>query len=216
MKGKELNNLVKTIDTLKIDAVPLSNELMIVDSAHVSMMVIRRVDRLPVFGVESERVIHLKNLLKLPDSEEFDVRVENGRFVLSNDDHVYSFNLVDEPYNQAKVPKMGNLHEVTVPAKRIQDAVKIIDGVNEHCVIDSDGHIVCMGAVTDAKIVWSRIGKCDEPFSVMFHFDYVKRISKVLVGDVKMELESDYPTVWTWCDGSYEYRYLLAPRIECE
>lgn len=214
MKGKNLNNLVKTIDALKVSVVPMVKEFAIVDSAHVSMIEIRALDGAPIFGTESEFFVDLDDFLKLPDAEDFCADVDDYKYILENADYRYSYNLVDEGYDKPKVPKIENLHVVTVPSKKIQDAVKTLKGIKDYAIIESDGYVLTMTAKTDTKEVQRTLGECDEAFSVMLPFDYVERISKVLTGDVKMELDTDYPTIWTWTDGCYEYRYLLAPRVE--
>lgn len=215
MKGKNLNNLVKTIEALKVNTVPMGKDMAIVDSAHVCMMEIRALNGVPIFDVESKFFVNCKDLVKLPDSEEFDASVKDDFwYVLENADYRCTFLLVDEGYEKAKTPKIENLHEVIVSSKKIQDAVKTLKGISDAVTIESDGKTVTMSAKTDVKKVQRTIGECDEAFSVMLPFDYVERISKVLTGDVTMELNTDYPTIWTWHDGYYEYRYLLAPRVE--
>lgn len=214
MRGKNLKNLVKTIGALKIDIVPMVKEFAIVDSAHVCMMEIRAINGSPVFEVESESNVDLSLIQNIPDGEEFNVSVDDNKWILSNDDYRYTFNLVYEGYNKPKVPKIQNLYTVTIPSKKIQDAVKVTKGMADYLTFESDGEDLVVSCSTDSTNVERILGDCPEHFRASFPFENIERISKVLVGDVTMELDTDYPTIWTWNDGCYEYRYLLAPRIE--
>ena len=216
MKGKDLNNLVKTIGALKVDVVPMVSEMAIVDAPHVCMMEIARLDKSPIFDVESEYLVDCKDLLKLPDSEEFTAKVDGVKYLLENADYRYSFNLVDEEYSKPRVPKFNpwDFQEVTVSAKKIRDIVSSLKGISDYVTVECDGDRVTMSVKTDTKEVKRTVGDCRFEFKSMFPFDYVKRISDVLVGDVTMRFNFDFPTVWTWSDGCYEYRYLLAPRVE--
>lgn len=216
MKGKDLNNLVKTVGAIKVDVVPMVTEMAIVDANHISMMEIAKLDKSPIFDVESEYLVDCKDLLKLPDSEEFTATMNDNVYILENTDYRYTFILVDDGYTKPKVPKFNpwDFQEVTVSAKKIRDIVSSLKGISDYVTVECDGDRVTMSVKTDTKEVRRTVGKCIGHFKSMFPFDYVKRISDVVTGDVTMRFNYDFPTVWTWDDGCFNYRCLLAPRVE--
>ena len=216
MKGKDLNNLVKTIGALKVDVIPMVSEMAIVDAPHICMMEIARLDKSPIFDVESKYMVDCKELLKLPDSEEFTAKVDGVKYILENADYRYSFNLADDEYTEPKVPKFNpwDFEEITVSSKKIRDVIGSLKGINDYVIVECDGENVTMSVKTDTKEVRRTVGKCIGHFKSMFPFDYVKRISDVVTGDVTMRFNYDFPTVWTWDDGCFNYRCLLAPRVE--
>lgn len=218
MNGKQFNNIVKTMNALKPGTVPLKTEISIVDDACVSMMHVRDVTGEPVFGIEAEgRGLDIAHLPTIPDEEfEASVDTESGRYILENDGTRYAIKTGDV-FNEPKIPRFDDLETVTVPAKALQKAVKELKGISDHVRFEARAGRLYIGVEADGTEVSKVLGGCDaEDFRSVLPYAYVERVSKVTVGEVRMEFATDYPTRWTWTDGNIEYMAMIAPRIEAD
>ena len=217
MKGKEFNNLIKTISILKVDEVPVSKVVNVIDDPHVMLMIVKTLDGSPVFGVEGPGILLYDLIVKLQNNIEYVTSLsENSLDLVSeNGEYRFGYDPKTQPY-KVKVPKLELPYYVNVPAKTVQEAVKAVNGVHDYVTMEGDGESLKMVAMKAGTVVKITLGKTSDRFNVKLPFDYVKKLAKVTTGIVRMEFETDYPTRWTWNDGYYEYTALLAPRVERE
>lgn len=221
MKGKEFNDLMKTIGAIKpiiADKVKMSGTLHIVDAGHVALMIVRAIDGSPVFGVESEDALNLKAVVKLPEKEVFNGGICENFYELSNDMSCYLFEKVDgSDCDKVKaLPMLDNHHAVEVPAKMLSEAVKAMKGIRDYVTMEGSHGLLTMTAGNLTTRVSKILGETSGIFKVMLPFDYVERVAKVAKNMVLMEYDTDYPARWTWNDGCYEYSVMIAPRIDAE
>ncbi len=211
MNGKQLNGLCRVLSVFQ-DAVRM-NYNVVVEDAHVMMCM---VEQTPMFGVDSEFGLDIKKILKMKiENEDFDVSIEDGRYILKNENQTYSFTPVDgESLPTYKAPKFGKMNGVIeTDAKTLLKAVKKCIQVSEYCVIQ-DGKMSAKDDVTDVSFV---LGKDDGSGCRSFYsLNYLMKIAKVLTGNVTIYYDTDFPMKLCWSDGYYDYTAMLAQRIEQE
>lgn len=211
ISGKQLNGLCKVLNVFQ-DAVRMDYPV-VVDDAHIMMCEVKQT---PMFGVDSDYGLDIKKILKMKiEDEDFDVSIEDGRYILKNENQTHSFAPVDEEsLPNYKVPKFGKMNGVIeTDAKTLLKAVKRCILVSEYCVIQ-DGRMSAKNDVTEVSFV---LGKDDGSGCRSFYsLDYLKKIAKVLTGDVTIYYDTDFPMKLCWSDGYYNYIAILAHRIEQE
>lgn len=209
MNGKQINGLCKVLNVFQNNVCVMGNA--VIDPAHVMMC---RVSQTPIFGVEAEGVLDIKAILKLKiEDEDFDVSVENGRYILKNEKRTYSFLVSDETPLNPKMPKFDTQCTVETDAKTLLKAVEKCEIVSDHAILEG-GRLTAEGEVMKASVV---LGKDDgSGCRTIYSVDCLKRIAKVTTGKVKLEYNEDFPVKIKWFDGYYDYEVMLAPRIETE
>lgn len=211
INGKQLNGLCKVLNVFQ-DAVRM-NDPVVVEDAHVMMCEVKQT---PMFGVDSDYGLDIKKILKMKiEDEDFDVSIEDGRYILKNENQTYSFALVDgESLSTYKAPTFGKMNGVIeTDAKTLLKAVKKCILVSEYCVIQ-DGRMSAKNDVTEVSFV---LGKDDgSGRRSFFSLDYLKKIAKVMTGGVTIYYDTDFPMKLCWSDGYYNYIAILAHRIEQE
>lgn len=86
-----MNGLCKVLSVFQ-DEVCMDYPIVI-DRTHVMMC---EVGQTPMFGIEGEYGLDVKKILKMNiEDEDFDVSIENGRYVIRNANRTYSFLLKD-------------------------------------------------------------------------------------------------------------------------
>lgn len=211
MNGKQLNGLCRVLSVFQ-DAVRM-NYPVVVDDAHIMACEVKQES---MFGVDSEFGLDIKKILKMKiENEDFDVSFEDGRYILKNENQTYSFAPVDEEslpnYKAPKFDKMNGVIETD--AKTLLNAVKRCIQVSEYCIIQ-DGKMSAKDDVTDVSFV---LGKDDGSGCRSFYsLDYLKKIVKVMTGNVTIYFDTDYLMKMCWSDGYYDYTAMLAHRIEQE
>ena len=211
ISGKQLNGLCKVLTVFQ-DAVRMDYPV-VVDDAHVMMC---EVKQKPMFGIDSEYGLDIEKILKMKiENEDFEVSIERERIILKNENQTYSFSKVEEESLPAfKVPKFGKMEGIIeTDAKTLLKAVKKCLLVSEYCIIQ-DGRMSTKDDVTDVSFV---LGKDDGSGCRSFYsLEHLKKIAKVMTGDVKIYFGNDCPLKMCWCDGFYDYTAMLAQRIEQE
>ena len=211
MNGKQLNGLCRVLSVFQ-DAVRM-NYPVVVDDAHIMACEVKQES---MFGVDSEFGLDIKKILKMKiENEDFDVSFEDGRYILKNENQTYSFAPVDgESLSTYKAPTFGKMDGVIeTDAKTLLKAVKKCILVSEYCVIQ-DGRMSAKNDVTEVSFV---LGKDDGSGCRSFYsLDYLKKIAKVITGNVTIHYDTDHPMKLCWSDGYYNYIAILAHRIEAE
>ena len=211
MNGKQLNGLCKVLSVFQ-DNVRM-NHNVVVDDAHIMMC---EVEQTHMFGVDSEFGLDIKKILKMKiENEDFDVSIENERYILKNENQTYSFAPVDEEslpnYKAPKFDKMNGV--IATDAKTLLNAVKKCILISDSCIIQ-DGIMSAKDDVTDVSFV---LGKDDgSGCRSFFTLDFLKKIVKVMTGNVTIYFGNDCPLKLCWSDGYYDYTAMLAQRIEQE
>ena len=211
MNGKQLNGLCKVLHVFQ-DAVRM-NYPVVVDDAHVIMCEVKQT---PMFGIDSEYGLDIEKILQMRiENEDFDVSIENGKYILKNENQTYSFSKVEEESLPAfKAPKFGKMNgTIETDAKTLLNAVKKCILVSEYCTIQN-GRISAKDDVTEVSFV---LGKDDgSGCRSLFSLVYLKKIAKVMTGNVTIHFDNDFPMKLCWSDGYYDYTAMLAQRIEQE
>lgn len=214
MNGKNFNNLVTILKAMKVDAIPLTREVVLISDDHVMMLQVKDSFGEPVLGVERVgRSLEIKHLPKLPD-EEFETVIDEARvrYNLETETMWYGIPMTDEPVNIVKVPKLDTLHEVTVPAKTLKNALKQLGKV-DFVTFTADGRKLTVGYEVNGVECSVILADCIHSFDVRFPRHHLKAC-ELAQGDVTMELATDYPGRWSWTDGQYDYTVIIGPRIE--
>lgn len=211
ISGKQLNGLCKVLSVFQ-DCVRM-NYNVVVDDAHVIMCEVKQT---PMFGIDSEYGLDIEKILKMKiENEDFDVSIERERIILKNENQTYSFSKVEEKSLPAfKAPKFGKMDGVIeTDAKTLLKAVKGCILISDSCIIQ-DGR---MSAKDDATSVSFVLGKDSGSGCKSFYsLEHLKKIVKVMTGDVKIYFGDDCPLKMCWSDGYYDYTAMLAQRIEQE
>ena len=211
MNGKQLNGLCKVLTVFQ-DAVRMDCPV-VVDDAHIMMCEVKQT---PMFGIDSEYGLDIEKMLKMKiENEDFDVSIERERYVLKNENQTYSFSKVEEDSLPAfKVPKFGKMDgTIETDAKTLLKAVEKCLLVSEYCIIQ-DGRMRAKDDVIDFSFV---LGKDDGSGCRSFYsLAHLKKIVKVMTGNVKIYFGDDCPLKMCWSDGFYDYTAMLAQRIESE
>lgn len=211
ISGKQLNGLCRVLSVFQ-DNVRM-NHNVVVDDEHIMAC---EVEQESMFGVDSEYGLDIKMILKMKiEDEDFDVSIEDGRYTLKNENQTYSFAPVDEEsLPNFKVPKFGKMDGVIeTDAKTLLKAVKRCILISDSCIIQ-DGR---MSAKDDATSVSFVLGKDNgSGCRSFFTLDFLKKIVKVMTGNVTIYFGNDCPLKMCWSDGYYDYTAMLAQRIEQE
>lgn len=209
INGKQLTGLCRVLNVFQSAA--RMDCPIVVDDAHVMMCEVKQT---PMFGIDSEHGLDVEKILKMKiENEDFDVSIENLRYILKNENHTYSFSIVDEnSLPTYKAPKFGKMDgTIETDAKTLLKAVKKCLLVSEYCIIQ-DGRMSAKDDVTDVSFV---LGKDNgSGCRSLFSLNYLKKIAKVMTGDVKIYFGNDCPLKMCWCDGFYDYTAMLAQRVE--
>ena len=208
MNGKALSGLCKVLNVFQ-DEVRMDHPV-VVDKAHVMMC---RVAQTPMFGIECEHGLDVGTILKMKiEDEDFDVSIRDGRYVLANENREYSFLLLDEAgLPKPKKPIFDTSAVIETDAKTLLKAVEKCQLISDYCTV-ADGRMRAEGIDTEVSVV---LGKDDGSKRVSrFPLDYMKKVSKVMTGKVRLEFDTDYPIRMIWTDGYCDYEVMLAPRIE--
>lgn len=211
ISGKQLNGLCKVLTVFQ-DAVRMDCPV-VVDDAHVMMCEVKQT---PMFGIDSEYGLDIEKILKMKiENEDFDVSIERGRIILKNENQTYSFSKVEEESLPAfKAPKFGKMNgTIETDAKTLLNAVKKCILVSEYCTIQN-GRMSAKDDVTEVSFV---LGKDDGSGCRSFYsLEYLKKIVKVMTGNVTIYLDNDCPLKMCWSDGFYDYTAMLAQRMNTE
>ena len=211
ISGKQRNGLCKVLTVFQ-DAVRMDYPV-VVDDAHVMMCEVKQT---PMFGVDGEFGLDIKKILKMKiENEDFDVSIEGTRYILKNENQIYSFPIVDENNLPTyKAPKFGKMEgTIETDAKTLRKAVDKCLLVSEYCTIQ-DGR---MSAKDDVTYVSFALGKDDgSGCRSLYSLYYLKKIAKVMTGNVTICYDTDFPMKLCWSDGFYDYTAMLAHRIEQE
>lgn len=206
--GKQLNGLCKVLNVFQ-DEVRM-NYPIVVDRTHVMMCEIKPT---PMFGIDDEHGLDIEKIKKMKiEDEDFDVSIEKGRYVLKNENRTYSFLLVEgDGLPTPKTPKLDMKGVIETDAKTLLKAVEKCILVSDYCVIQ-DGRMSAKDDFTGVSVV---LGKDDgSGCRSLFPLDYLKKIAKVMTGNVKIYFDTDYPMKMCWWDGYYDYTVMLAQRME--
>ena len=208
MNGKQLTGLCKVLNVFQ-DAVRM-NDPVVVEDTHVMMCEVKQKS---MFGVDSDYGLDIKKILKMKiEDEDFDVSIEEGRYILKNENQTYSFAPVDgESLSTYKAPKFGKMEgTIETDAKTLRKAVDKCLLVSEYCTIQ-DGRMSAKDDVTDVSFV---LGKDDgSGCRSLYSLYYLKKIAKVMTGNVTICYDTDFPMKLCWSDGFYDYTAMLAHRI---
>ena len=221
MKGKILNNLCKTIREVT-DFVPMTAKLKLIDAARVCILQVETLDGSPVFGVESGDGLDVSTILKMKvdDSTEYTPTIRDGNYVLGAEDREYTFLPLVDTFNEPKVPAIDPPAMSEFDVKKFADFIKVAKSYTDHIelrVLD-DGTLQAMsqnGIEAEYKVKVGR-GDASLPTRSRYPVDYLAKMVPHMTKGAVLHLESDYPCIITWEDGTYRYTYLLAPRIEAE
>lgn len=219
MKGKILNNLCKTIREVT-DFVPMTAKLKLIDAAHVCILQVETLDGSPVFGVESGDGLDVSTILKMKvdDSTEYMPTIRDRNYVLGSEDREYTFIPLEDTFNEPKVPAIDPPAMSEFDVKKFADFIKVAKSYTDHIelrVLD-DGTLQAMaqnGIEAEYKV---KVGRGEPHSRVCSHYpvDYLAKMVPHMTKDTVLHLESDFPCIITWDDGTYRYTYLLAPRVE--
>lgn len=182
----------------------------VIDKTHVMMCEVKPT---PMFGIECKDGLDVSKIQKMKIEDEcFDVSIENGRYVLKNEARTYSFLLTDaESLNKPNVPKLDSEGVIETDAKTLLNAVEKCILVFDYCTVQN-GRMSAKNDVADVSVV---LGKDDgSGCRSCYALDYLKKIAKVMVGDVRIYFDTNYPMKMCWFDGYCEYSVFLAPRID--
>lgn len=211
INGKQLDGLCKVLNvfqkTVRMD-MPV-----VVDPVCTMICEVKAKD---VFGIESSKALDIKQIsgLKLED-EDFDVSIENGRYILSNDKRSYSI-LMSEG-NSIRTPKVPDFYttvEITTDANTFKKAIDKCSLVCDNCVIQN-GNMTSKTTSTEVSVVLGKFNDdsgCDTKSA--YGLPLLKSVAKVLTGKVTLKYDKSFPLVIMWNDGYYDYRVCIAPRVE--
>lgn len=208
MNGRQLNGLCKVLNVFQ-DTV-LMDYPIVIDDTHVMMC---EVGQTPMFGIDGEYGLDVKKILKMNiEDEDFDVSIENGRYVVRNENRTYSFLLKEgEGLKRPKAVKLDVNGCIETDAKTLLKAVEKCMSVSDWCVIQ-DGRMSAKNDDTDVSVV---LGKDDgSGCRSRYGLDWLRKICKVMTGKVVIYFDTDYPMKMCWGDGWYDYMVMIAPRVD--
>lgn len=210
INGKQLDGLCKVLSVFQ-DKVRMDCPI-VVDGACIMLCEVCASD---VFGIKSTDGLDIKQILNLKlEDEDFDVSIENYKYILKNDKRSYSFALkskdaIKKPH---AVPAFETDTEIETDAKTFLKAI-------EKCSLVCDNCRICNGemiAETENTKVSVTLGKSSECGQTEGHYSLsmLKKIAKVMTGKVVLRFSQDYPLKMVWSDGYYTYNAYIAPLIE--
>lgn len=125
-----------------------------VDRDHVMLCCINEEN---IFGVESDKAIDVKQILKMKlENSDFEVSVEGNKYILSDVDKTYTFNLRDKmSVRIPALPPMINAIDIYTDAKTLQNAIDKCALVNDFVIL-KEGDI---GAVSSENSISIKLGK---------------------------------------------------------
>lgn len=209
INGKQLDGLCKVLNVFQ-DKVRMDCPI-VVDNARIMLCEVCASD---VFGIKSSDGLDIKQILNLKlEDEDFDVSIENDKYILKNDKRSYSFALKSNANIKTHaVPAFETDTEIETDAKTFLKAI-------EKCSLVCDNCMICNGEMiseTDNTKVSVILGKSSECGQTEGHYSLsmLKKIAKVMTGKVVLSFSRDYPLKIVWSDGYYTYKAFIAPLIK--
>lgn len=220
INGKQLENLCKVLSLFTGNDESKNHVDMsvnrFVDKDRVMLCVIKEEN---IFGVESDKAIDVKQILKMKlENSDFEVSIEGDKFVLSDMDKTYTFNLKDKmDVRIPALPSKINAIDIYTDARTLQNAIDKCALVNDFVIL-KEGNMDAVSSENSISIKLGKTIKNTDEQDVESHYSigYLKPLAKVMVGGVQLSYATDYPLVAQWCDGAYHYTVYLAPRIESD
>lgn len=219
MKGEQLNNLCKTL-TIMDTEVHMVGELKVIDPPHVILIEVKTHDGTPVFGCEGPGMVDVNKIfkMKIGAKEEFTTHFQDGKYTLVNDEGKYQFQCCEVTEKLPKVPKLGDLNYVQVEKKPLEAFVNQASIISDRITLVMENGELRGRCEGDGVSLDMKLGTCDSYLNVksMYPVDYMKKIMKVVGSTLTIGLHTDWPMTIEWNDKYYQYKVLLAPRIEAE
>ena len=224
MLGKNLNNLCKTIKGLKMDdyCVSLGWKLKLMDKHRISILMVETMDGTPVFGKASETMqVDISDILKLKvdPSLDYTVDIEDGSYILDGKTKEYRFDLIESMESpNHKIPDCPNERVDNFDIDAFKDFMKSVKSYADHIGIvnDTKGHLRAVateiGSEFRAMVGTMHTG---EPVSSKYPVDVLAGMVSMMIKDTTLSFNTDYPAMFEWTDGVFAYKYIIAPRIEC-
>ena len=234
MKCREYNKFLKNLKFffnfgMKFgeDGVPLTKELVLLDSAHITQFVISRTDDTPVFGVDCKQVLSVKELYKVPQDGElttiFNPVVEgtdNGEFVWETSG--FQFRNKTFPLNEDDLRKRITFpHDAffTIPKGVLRQKLSPYLNIGEYVLFTSttgDNPKVAVFINDGLACAVSNIIADEmqgETFQVCVPKSELKALMKMSEGPFHVSCKTDTPIEFTWEDQGYRYSYAIAPKM---
>lgn len=209
MNGKQLNGLCKVLNVFQ-DEVRMDYNTL-VDDAHVMMCV---VEQSPMFGVDRAGGLDIWMMRRLRiENEDFEVFVEDDKYILRNDRREYRMGLVESGgFHEPRFPAMKLDGVIVTDARTLLKAAEKCCQVSDHCTLRNG----VLSAEDDVTSISVKLGEDldDAGHRSMFPLDYLRKVAKVMTGTVTIQYDDDMPMRMNWNDGYYDYTVGLAPRIE--
>lgn len=219
MIGEQITNLCKTLSIMD-ELVQMSGKLKVVDPPHVMAMDVESLDGSAPFEIVSEKTLDPKDFakMKIGAKDEFKVRTEDNVYVLRNAESFFAVPMIEPKRQQpVRIPSL-DLHKVEVSGKMLKDIIGQVSSICDHATFSiEDGDVWVTGECEHVK-VGKKVAITDSDVNVLSKFpaDYLKKIMKVAGSNLTIGLYTDHPMTFEWCDNYYNYKVLLAPRIEAD
>ena len=217
MIGEQITNLCKTLSIMD-DIVQMSGKLKVVDPEHVMAMEVESLDGSAAFEIVSDKMLDPEDLVKMKigAKDEFEVRTEDNLYVLRNAGSFFGVHMIEPTIEKpVRIPSL-DLHKVEVSGKMLKDIIGQVSSISDNVTFSiEDGDVWITGESENVK-VGRKLAITDRDVNVLSKFptDYLKRLMKVAGSTVTIGLHTDCPMTIEWNDGYYNYKVLLAPRIE--
>lgn len=220
INGRQLENLCKVLSLFtkgeKGNTYVAMDSNRFVDKNRVMLCCIKEEN---IFGITSDKAIDVKQILKMKlENSDFEVSLDGDRYILSDADKTYAFNLRDkENVHIPATPIKVDAVDIYTDAKTLQNAIDKCALVNDFAIL-KEGDMGAVSSENSISIKLGKITKNTEEQNVESHYgiEYLKPLAKVMVGGVQLSYATDYPLIMQWCDGAYHYTVYLAPRIEAD
>ena len=184
---------------------------IVVDNACIMLCEVCASD---VFGIKSSDGLDIKQILNLKlEDEDFDVSIENDKYILKNDKRSYSFALKSNANIKTHaVPAFKTDTEIETDAKTFLKAIEKCSLVCDNCMI-CNGEMISETENTKVSVILGKSSECGQTEG-HYSLQMLKKIAKVMTGKVVPSFSRDYPLKMVWSDGYYTYKAFIAPLIE--
>ena len=219
VSSKTLNEMTRGPKSMGIDSIPLSNEIKLVDPAHVCMIHAKAEN--PIFGVESEYGIEPSQICDVfKDGDEFDVKIDGDRLILSRGKDEYWFRLYVYDDVPPRLPTLKLSTRFNLDTQKVTKAAKDNPGALAGRIragYDKNGNkTVWLFVYGEDNVLLEGIN-LGVPWVGMeavtsYPMEYLKNVGK-FADRMDVGFTTDEPLKGDYSSEGRDMEYLLAPRI---